>query len=216
MNKKIIEELMEEVIEETKEEIKEQIKEKVKEKVLEEINKEIGEETTEEEIRVSKCKKITSAIMAIGFYILISVFYLLVMKYGFYIIRDTEIIPYLAKLIVYLILVYVIAYAYLKVAHTLYRFKQNKSTLLLYALFEISLGIVTLVVTGWAFLDEPSNGDIKSVTFLAFYGSMYVIVRGMETARKYFGEEHAPKILWMDLSKDTKVSKFFDERLRSK
>ncbi|MBJ7945114.1 MULTISPECIES: hypothetical protein [Bacillus cereus group] len=216
MNKKIIEDLIEEVIEEAKEEIKEEIKEKVKEKVLGEISKEISEETTEEEIRVSKFKRITLAVMAIVFYIFISVFYLLVMKDVYYIIKNTEIISDITKNIVYLIIVFILAYGYLKVAHTLYRFKQNKNTLFLYALFEIGLGIVTVVVTGWAFLDEPSNGGIKPVTFLGFYGGMYVIIRGMETARKNFSEGEKPEVFFMDLSKETILSNFFNKYIRSK
>ncbi|MEM5642453.1 hypothetical protein AAHB52_13240 [Bacillus toyonensis] len=218
MNKKIIEELMEEVIEETKEEIKEQIKERVKEKMLEEISKEISKDTVEdiieEQININPYKQFFVGVLAILFYIFISVSYLLIMKYSFNILRDTEVIGDFVKIIVYFVIVLILICIYLEIAHTLYRLKQNKSTSFMYALFEISLGLVTLVATGWSFLDEPSNGGIKSVTFLAVYGSMYVVVRGMETVRKHSVEGKVSKVLWMDLSKETKFSKFFDEKLR--
>ncbi|PGB42846.1 hypothetical protein [Bacillus toyonensis] len=221
MNKKIIEELMEEVIEETKEEIKEQVKENVKKKVLEEISKEISKDITEEEIKINTLKQFFAGLLAVILYTLISVVYLKTMEYSFNKIQNIDMFSDTIKSIVYCIVLIVLACLYLTVAHTLYRLKQNKSTVFLYGLFEIALGVVTLVVTGLTFLDEPSKEynevfGIKPVTFLAVYGSMYIVVRGMETAKKRFGEGEIAKVGLINLDKETRFSKFLDGWLRTK
>ncbi|QDQ07181.1 hypothetical protein [Bacillus sp. BD59S] len=228
MNKKIIENILEEAIEELREEIKVEIKSEIKPLVkniiIEELKGKVCKESRNKEDIKKKNSKINifRFILPVGaayaLYIFTALFYLLGVKWSFYFIAENVGGTINFKTFISCIILGVFMCIFLKVSHVFYRLKQNKSTVFLYGLFEYSLGLIILVTTGLIFIEEflqkPATiMGIKVATYTTFYGALYVMVRGLETARRHFNPEGPAKIFFMDITKETYVSTFFNKIL---
>ncbi|MGE7630528.1 hypothetical protein [Bacillus cereus] len=154
-------------------------------------------------------------------YIAISILYLVGIKKSLLVLRDMPgIVDWFRVLLAFGITVFWSIPCF-KLTHTFYRLKKNKNTTLLYGAFEYLLGIITLVAAGLNFIDSTSEAPIviagvELKTYFAFYGGMYVMVRGLENAHKYFKEDEHAVVFFMKISEETYISKFLIEKLKDK
>lgn len=230
MGKKVIDEIIEESVEEIKEEIIEEIKEEVRNEVKENVKNRIKacviKELTEVEENISVDKQerdwkelikynLVPVVTAFIAYALVAYLYLAGMRLGFYLLAKYTVFSAFTTAIIYFVVLLIFLFLYVIVGFYFYRLKQNKNTVLLYGTFEVSFGIVTITVAGLSFMGDIFITGVKITSFIAFYGAIYVIVRGLENTKTHYKNLHKnPVVFKVDLSKETKIEKYFSKYLK--
>lgn len=229
MKKKIIDEIIEESVEEIKEEVMEEIKVEIRNELKENVKGKIKawviEELTpgEDTIGINKRERrnvakysIFSTLLAVGLYLLLAYLFLVGLKNVFYFLAKYSTFNVDITTGIYILVLLVFVIFYMIISFYFYRLKQNENTVLLYGAFEISFGIITIMIAGISFVGDMYVSAIKITTFIAFYGGIYVIVRGLETTKKHYDHfNRKPIIFKIDISKETRIEKILSKCLKA-
>ncbi|MGE6552452.1 hypothetical protein ACQKFK_26770 [Bacillus mycoides] len=229
MNEKEIEVIVNKVMKKIKEDTKEVVKKRVLEELpllKDEVEKETLSEITkgmpldqaeEKRPKVNWSNSIIAAILSYLLYIAIGIVCLVgIERILFFIVQNIEVSDRVKEWLMTATVLFFI-FVYIRVGLNLYKLKYNKNTSYIYGIFEIGLGIFIVVVAGLDFLSDVSKApaevfgiDIK--IYVYFYGGLYVMVRGFESINRYFDSvKKSPKFLFMDMSKERIVERFFNK-----
>ncbi|MCP9227231.1 hypothetical protein NMG90_17665 [Bacillus mycoides] len=214
--KKEIKKIKKTLTSEAEKEARAEVFEEVKKDMSEFIDKEIENENS---LKDYTFKRIVAGIVVIFLYIGISYAYLWGAPKLFDLLKNSNAVNENIKGCLGFAIILLFTLFYIKVAHTLYRFKQNPNTVFYYGLLEVAFGVVSIGAAVIAFNEQISGplivDNIKVVTYFAFYSALYVIVRGFETIQKNADNKNN-KVFFLNLSKETLVSKWLSSWLAYK
>ncbi|PFU80989.1 hypothetical protein COK91_16285 [Bacillus cereus] len=223
VNTKEIQKIVEHVLKDIKKEVKEEVKKKVKEKISElkeeiqiEVKKEIQEENQGEKKQKNNSNIFTD-IMILILYLSISIVCFYIISKVFMFLDNSNIV--LLRIPGFMMVVIGLVIGCYKIVINFYRLKQNKSTMYIYGLFELGLGMITILIAMLSAIPKEEFGHILNSikVYLYFYGGIYVAVRGLETMKKHYDNiQEKPIIYREDISKERKLEKILYRKFNSK
>ncbi|MDF9626201.1 hypothetical protein P5775_26210 [Bacillus cereus] len=225
VDEKEIEEIVEKVLKEIKGDLKEKVKLRVKEKLpklKEEVSLEVKSEIQNgENPKIENIKTIADStwlsLMTIFLYIFISFVALYSIQISFETLDSSKLAGILKAFIFLAIIVALVIISYMVIVN-FYRLKQNENTRFVYALSEVSLGMLIILVAIWSFIPNARVVDFLNTIkiYFYFYGGIYVAVRGLETLKKHFDYTSVkPRVYMVDISKERILEKYLNKRINS-
>ncbi|OBW55695.1 hypothetical protein [Bacillus cereus] len=225
MDEKDIEIMAEKVLKEIKSDVKEKIKLKVKEKLpelKEEVLLEVKSELQDgENPKVENIKTIADStwlsLMTLFLYIFISFVALYSIQISFEALDSSKLADIFKSFIFIAIIVVLMFISYMVIVN-FYRLKQNENTRFVYGLYEVSLGMLIILVAIWSFIPNANFVDFLNTikVYFYFYGGIYVGVRGLETLKKHFDYTGGkPRVYMVDISKERKLEKYINKKINA-
>ncbi|MCU4770867.1 hypothetical protein [Bacillus toyonensis] len=225
VDEKEIEIMAEKVLKEIKSDVKEKVKLKVKEKLpelKEEVLLELKLELQDgENSKVKNIKTIADStrlsLMTLSLYIFISFVTLYSVRISFEALDSSNPADIFNVVIFFIIIATIMIISY-RVVINFYRLKQNENIRFVYGLYEVTLGMLIILVAICSFIPKASAADFLNTTkiYFYFYGGIYVAVRGLETLKKHFDYAGGKPIVYMaDISKERKLEKYINKKINA-